>query len=235
MYRNLPSVEVSRLVRSYNRVASTKLCAVTLATTAVLTTCCLLSDQENSVVTNHLTCVIISQQIKRKTYAGFIQCKLRVFLHFWLKHAVDIFEGTDSTWCWSSNLKKDFGSNFGSVTILQPWTSLPNNTTIRPYMWQKGRTAGTTSWCDPAKLRLRWDFGLGDGKSSGTVDWGVLGTALGSKSIRQYRLGRYGELLIGVMETADWGVTGTVVWLSVRQTLDCKGQLLFQLPRCAPH
>ena len=57
----------------------------------------------------------------------------------------------------------------------------------------------------------------------------------GERALGNADWGAMADCLLGVMETADWGVTGTVVWLSVRQTLDCKGQLLFQLPRCAPH
>ena len=38
----------------------------------------------------------------------------------------------------------------------------------------------------------------------------------------------------GVMGTADQGVTGTAVRISVRQTVHCKGQFLFQLATLNP-
>ena len=81
------------------------------------------------------------------------------YLYCRLKHAVNILERTNSTWCWSSNLKKDLGANFGSVTILQPWARRPSNTPTSPNMWKKGRTAGTASWCKPAKLQLHETWG----------------------------------------------------------------------------
>ena len=135
IYHKLPSDDVSRLVPSYVTAASTVPCAVTLATPAVLTACCLFSHQQPSDVTNYFTCAISWLRTKRTPHAGLIYCKLRASLYCWLQHAVDIFEGTNSTWCWSSSLKKDLGSNFGRVTILQPCTSSRSNKTTRPYMW----------------------------------------------------------------------------------------------------
>ena len=99
------------------------------------------------------------------------------YLCCWLKHAVDKFEGTNSTWCWSSILKKDLGSNFGRVTILQPWANLPRVKMDMPYTWKKGRTAGTTSWCEPAKIWLRWD---------GVRWWGPNRTALAGNSMARH-------------------------------------------------